>query len=119
MKKIIYLTLGLVSFILGIIGILLPVLPTTPFLLLAAFCFSRSSDRFTNWLKNSRLYELYVGDYPETRVMSRKRKRHILIQVYVLMAISITLSPIIMLKIVLFVMTCVMTAVLILFVPEQ
>lgn len=119
MKKIIYLTLGLTSLILGCLGILLPILPTTPFLLLSAFCFSRSSDSFTKWLKNSKLYELYVGDYPETKVISRKRKRYILLQVYVLMGISIVLCPIEILKIVLFIMTCLMTLVLMLFVPEQ
>lgn len=119
MKKIIYITIGSISFTLGILGIPLPILPTTPFLLLSAFCFSRSSDKFTVWLKNSKVYEFYVGDYPETRVISRKRKRNILIQVYILMGISITFCPIEIVKIGLFTMTCLMTAVLIVLVPEE
>ena len=51
-----FLTLGYVSLGLGIIGLLLPVLPTTPFILLAAFAFSKSSEKLHGWLLNHRLY---------------------------------------------------------------
>ncbi len=47
----------------GIIGIFLPLLPTTPFFLLAAVCFARSSERFHNWLLNHRLFGRYVKGY--------------------------------------------------------
>ena len=58
--KIIYLSLGMVSLGLGILGIPLPILPTTPFLLLAIACFARSSKRFEKWLYNTKLYQTYV-----------------------------------------------------------
>ena len=75
MKKISYITIGCISFILGIIGIPLPILPTTPLLLLAGFCFSRSSDRFNNWLVETKIYKFYVGDYLESRIISKDRKK--------------------------------------------
>jgi uncharacterized membrane protein YbaN (DUF454 family) len=50
---------------LGIIGIFVPILPTTPFLLLAAACFMRSSERFYHWLINNRILGAYVRDYME------------------------------------------------------
>ena len=50
---------------LGIIGIFLPILPTTPFLLLAAACYARSSQRFYNWLMNNKLFGNYIKNYHE------------------------------------------------------
>ena len=49
----------------GIIGIFLPILPTTPFLLLAAACYARSSKRFYNWLMNNRWFGTYIKNYRE------------------------------------------------------
>ena len=45
MKKILYMMIGCISLVLGIVGVVLPILPTVPFVLLAAFCFARSSER--------------------------------------------------------------------------
>ena len=56
MKKILYIMIGCISLGLGIIGVILPILPTVPFLLLAAFCFARSSERLNGWFKNTKLY---------------------------------------------------------------
>jgi uncharacterized membrane protein YbaN (DUF454 family) len=50
---------------LGILGIFLPLLPTTPFLLLAAACYARSSERFYNWLLNNRWFGRYIKNYLE------------------------------------------------------
>ncbi|MBX8483811.1 YbaN family protein [Pseudomonas cichorii] len=54
---------GWASVSLGVIGIFLPVLPTTPFLLLAAACFARSSPRFYNWLVNHKRLGPWIRDY--------------------------------------------------------
>ena len=56
MRKILYIMIGCISLGLGIIGVILPILPTVPFVLLAAFCFARSSERLNGWFKNTKLY---------------------------------------------------------------
>lgn len=57
MRKILYIFIGCISLGLGIIGVILPILPTVPFVLLAAFCFAKSSERLENWFKNTKLYK--------------------------------------------------------------
>lgn len=59
---------------LGIVGIFLPILPTTPFLLLAAACYARSSERFYNWLLNHRWFGKYIRTYREGRGIPLKAK---------------------------------------------
>jgi len=58
----------------GIIGIFLPILPTTPFLLLAAACYARSSKRFYNWLMNNKWFGNYIKNYREGRGVPLKVK---------------------------------------------
>jgi len=59
---------------LGILGIFLPLLPTTPFLLLAAACYIRSSERFYNWLTNNKWLGNYIKNYLEGKGVSLKVK---------------------------------------------
>ncbi len=59
---------------LGLLGLVLPILPTTPFLLLAAFCYSRSSKRFYDWLMSNRLFGSYLKNYKEGKGMPVKAK---------------------------------------------
>jgi len=59
---------------LGIIGIFLPILPTTPFLLLAAACYARSSKRFYDWLLNNKWFGTYIKNYHEGRGVPLKFK---------------------------------------------
>ena len=63
MKKILYLLLGFAGLGLGALGAVLPMLPTFPFLMLAAFCFARSSERVDRWFKGTRLYQGNLKDF--------------------------------------------------------
>ena len=74
MKKILFLILGFITLILGIIGVFLPVLPTTPFLLLSATCFLKSSEKLYLWLVNHKILGLYVKSYIEYRAITSRAK---------------------------------------------
>ncbi len=65
---------GTISVGLGIVGIFLPILPTTPFLLLAAACYARSSKRFYDWLLNNKWFGTYIKNYHEGRGVPLKVK---------------------------------------------
>ncbi len=65
---------GILAVLLGIIGIFLPLLPTTPFLLLAAACFARGSKRMHNWLLSHRLFGEYLRNYEEGRGIPARAK---------------------------------------------
>ncbi|MBT3362640.1 MAG: YbaN family protein [Chloroflexi bacterium] len=72
--KIILIVLGTIFMAIGIVGIILPLLPTTPFLLLAAACYGRSSERFYNWLLGNRLFGKYIKNYMEQKGIPLKTK---------------------------------------------
>ena len=72
--KILLIVVGTICVILGVFGIFLPLLPTTPFLLLAACCYSRSSERFYHWLITNRWFGEYIRNYREGRGMLLKQK---------------------------------------------
>jgi len=63
--RILLLIGGTVSLVVGIIGIFLPLLPTTPFLLITAFCYAKGSERLYNWLKKIRWLYSYIENYRE------------------------------------------------------
>ena len=84
MRKILYIMIGCISLGLGIIGVILPILPTVPFVLLAAFCFARSSERLDGWFKNTKLYR-------ENNIksgMTKRAKLRIMCSVTLLMGIG-------------------------------
>ena len=74
----------------GIIGIFVPILPTTPFLLLAAFCYARSSNRFYRWLVNNRLFGAYIKNYIEGRGMPLKIKALTIILLWISIGVTLT-----------------------------
>jgi uncharacterized membrane protein YbaN (DUF454 family) len=65
---------GTVCLVLGAVGIVLPVLPTTPFLLLALACYCRSSERMTHWMLNNRYFGKYIRNYREGKGIPLKTK---------------------------------------------
>jgi uncharacterized protein len=71
---VVFLILGFISLILGIAGVFLPILPTTPFLLLAAACFSKGSKKLYNKLINNRLVGAYIKNYREGKGVPIKVK---------------------------------------------
>lgn len=84
MRKILYIIIGCISLGLGIIGVIVPILPTVPFVLLAAFCFARSSERLNGWFKNTKLYR-------ENNIksgMTKQAKVRIMCSVTLLMSIG-------------------------------
>lgn len=78
-KKYIYITVGLIAVVLGAIGVALPILPTTPFLLLASYCFARGSERFNNWFINTKLYKNHLESFVNERAMTLKQKVTLLV----------------------------------------
>ena len=86
MKKVLYVILGCVSVTLGAVGAVLPILPTVPFLLLAAYCFARSSERLHTWFQNTKLYKENLEDYVEGKGMRKQEKIRIMCIVTLLMS---------------------------------
>ena len=80
---------GTLSVGLGILGIFLPVLPTTPFLLLAAFCFGRGSERFYHWLVVRSPFGGYIQNYREGRGIPLKQKLLIILLLWLMIGFAI------------------------------
>jgi hypothetical protein len=80
--------LGTLFVIIGFIGIFLPVLPTTPFLLLAAILYARSSKKFYHWLLNNKIFRKYVTNYKEKRGITIKSKIITLSLLWITISIS-------------------------------
>ena len=77
LKKIIFVIVGFISLLLGIIGTVLPILPTVPFLLLTSYCFARGSNKFEVWFKSSKIYKKYLEDFILNKSMTLKQKIYI------------------------------------------
>ena len=83
--KPLWIAAGFVAMALGAIGIPLPILPTTPFLLLAAFCFAKGSERLDRWFRSTSLYKKHLESFVRERSMTLKTKLCILIPVSVML----------------------------------
>ncbi|WP_241963610.1 YbaN family protein [Gordonibacter sp. 28C] len=82
---------GFAAFGLGALGAVLPILPTTPFLLVAAFCFARSSERSRTWFRRTKLYRTVLEGYVAKRTMSVKAKLALLVPITAVLAVSFAL----------------------------
>ena len=88
MKKIMYIILGCVGVGLGAVGAIIPMLPAFPFLMLATFCFARSSEKLDRWFKNTKLYKDNLEDFVAGRGMTMKVKVRIMVTVTALMSVG-------------------------------
>lgn len=77
--RIVWLLCGFLSMGIGAVGVVLPVLPTTPFLLLASFCLAKGSERFHRWFTGTKLYKKHLESFVENRSMTLKTKFSLLI----------------------------------------
>ena len=82
------IAIGSISLALGIVGVFIPVLPTTPFLLLAAACYARGSRRLHDALMRSRFPGRYIRDYREGRGLTRGMKAALLITLWLTIGYS-------------------------------
>ena len=73
-KKIIFVIVGSISLLLGLIGTVLPILPTVPFLLLTSYCFARGSSKFEIWFKSTKTYKKYLESFIVNKSMTLKQK---------------------------------------------
>lgn len=89
MIKPILLTIGSISLFFGVIGIILPVLPTTPFLLLSLACFTKSSDKLHNFILKNKYLAPYVTDYMSGNGILKKTKKRVIILIWVSIGFSV------------------------------
>lgn len=85
--KFLYIIIGFIALGLGVLGLVLPVLPTTPLLLLASYCFVKGSERFEHWFKGTTLYKRHLETFVKERAMTLKQKLTILLFADVMIAI--------------------------------
>lgn len=94
-----FIGLGFLSLLTGFLGVFLPVLPTVPFILLAAFCFARGSARFHRWLLQHRLTGPMIRDWNQHRSVGRTTKRWAVLLVLLSFSLSILLLQIFWLRV--------------------
>lgn len=94
LRKAIYIILACIGLILGAVGVIVPMLPAFPFLLLAAFGFARGSERLHSWFISTRLYKNNLETYVRGQGMTRHTKHRIIASVTVLILISMSILAI-------------------------
>jgi uncharacterized protein len=100
-KQTIFIILGSLMLVIGVIGIVLPVIPTTPFLILTMILYAKGSDRVRTWFMGTRIYQKHLLAYAKTRKMSSRTKRDALILVTILIGALIVLVEILVMRIIL------------------
>ena len=110
MKRVLLITVGWLCVVLATLGVVLPLLPTTPFLLLAAWCFARSSPRFHQWLLYRSWFGSYLRHWQTHRALPKGVKPKAVALIVVTFAISSYFVPLLWVRILL---VCMMFALLI------
>jgi len=93
-KRISFIILGCIGVGLGAVGAVVPMLPSFPFLLLAAFSFARSSEKLERWFKGTKLYKNNLENYVVDRSMTRKTKIRVMITITLLMSVGFVMMGI-------------------------
>ena len=88
LKRTVWMVLGGITMALGAVGAAVPLIPTVPFLLAAAFCFARSSERLHTWFVHTKLYKNNLESYVQHRAMTRSTKIRIMSVVTLTMALG-------------------------------
>ncbi|TDQ57150.1 hypothetical protein EDC45_1543 [Mesocricetibacter intestinalis] len=91
--KIIYILCGIICLGLGILGVILPGLPATPFLLATLYFFSKSSPRLHHWFTQTGLYRNHLQSFSEQRALSKKAKTYILTIATTVLLIGFYFTP--------------------------
>tara|TARA_B100000686_G_scaffold40992_1_gene42373 strand:+ start:66927 stop:67328 length:402 start_codon:yes stop_codon:yes gene_type:complete len=87
--RILWLSLGLLFTIVGLVGLIVPGLPTTPLMIISAACFFRSSERLFNWVLNNKYFGRYVKDFREGKGMPRKAKFTSIFFIWLFVSLSV------------------------------
>ena len=119
LKRSLYYVIGYISLSLGIIGLIFPILPTTPFLLLAAACFARNSEKAYNWLINNRVFGKFIRDYRAGKGLPIKVKLYTLFFLWMTIIISILVVSILWVQILLLVIASLVSIHIILIKPKR
>lgn len=88
-----WISLGIISLVLGTVGIVLPLLPTVPFYLLTIFCFSRGSKRLHQWFLQTNLYKKHLADFVQHKAMDNFTKVKVICIVSCLLAVGAYFMP--------------------------
>jgi len=108
--KIALVILGCLFLVLAVLGIFLPLLPTTPFLLLASACFARSSNKLHNWLRTHGRFGRYLRDYEDGRGIPLRGKVLALAMMWPSMIYAMLIVPLPVIAFLLFLVACGVTA---------
>lgn len=114
--RYVLIALGIVFTVIAFTGAVLPLLPTTPFLILAAICFTNSSRKFKIWLESTQIYKNYVENLKKYKGYTMKEKIRILISLYIVVVFSIFMISNLYIRIGLMIMVVIQTIVLFTFV---
>ena len=97
--KLLYIIVGMLAFVLGTIGVLLPAIPTVPFYLLVLFCFSKSSNKFCQWFLKTNLYKNHLENFLKNNELTLSNKIKTCTISSAIMIFSIYKAPINIIKI--------------------
>lgn len=98
LSNVLFIIIGFVFLGIGAIGVVVPVLPTTPFLIVASIFFAKGSDRYNTWFKSTRIYKNYAEDFIRDRSMTLKRKIFLMMLSDFMLAFPLIILPNIYIK---------------------